>query len=456
MGFNIDKLCLEIEGIYQALISLKVPDGKGGEKYLLSIDTLNLQLKRPAWLKSGKLNVRNCVLESYEKNEVAGRVCKTSAMYTSHVSTFDVDHFFPADEIKKKLDNLKSDNNGNTFAQLKEKLINNRVIPKNIIDQLINGENISGLNTLYYNATSNIWPMVGTINSGKGAGDPFVEAATIMLSSILKLYGEEQFKLVVQQLKSDQSNIAILSTINQSQSSDKLILDIVEMLKNDFIIDLDSESTILPRFINNQTMLEKFLQSNLVQIIGKYRYTQESLMNSTLRNLSYIDPEKVSLAQILVFRKINRSLIKQMVNPNLVTSEHASNSQNSKDSSADLEKEELPLAFKMLEIVLRSLKKDSNTEVEFVNQLLHIIGNCVQDIQLKSAILNAQEVIKEEMQHPLSPSHQASQADTNSPKSDISTSPKREASDLAEGSPSLSRQKKDGSSPSSKPLTTPG
>jgi len=92
MGFDIDALCDEIEKIYEDLLKLEIKDPSGEKKQLLDQKKLNFSIN-PSWLKSKGSSVRDCVLEGYGSDPKRGMVCKTSAIYTTQVSTLDIDHF---------------------------------------------------------------------------------------------------------------------------------------------------------------------------------------------------------------------------------------------------------------------------------------------------------------------------------------------------------------------------
>jgi len=277
MGFDINTLCNEIEGIYKALLELEISDSNGAKRKLLDPEKLNFSIKR-GWLISQKKSVRDCTLESYGDKTMKGMVCKTSAIYTSQASMLDIDHFFPADKIQQRLEELKKDNKGATIKQLKLEL-ERRIrqgesqIPKKILDQLISNSKppkIEGLHTLYYNAPANIWPMAGTVNSGKGAKDSFSEAIYVMLNSILRSYGSEHFKDTF--LKKLKDNPMFLGfTINPKLPSEQLIAKITQWATDKLSKDLDEEKTIVPKYSDGQTMLEKFLDSDLVRLIEEYR-----------------------------------------------------------------------------------------------------------------------------------------------------------------------------------------
>lgn len=394
MGFNVAALCKQIEDIYDALINLETKTPSGEKKKLLTTDKLNLILKKPSWLHSCGVSVRDCVLESYGADPIKGMVCKTSAIYTTQATTLDIDHFFSASRIQQRLEDLKEDNGGATLKSLKQELATRGTIPLRILNQLIidcTPLDIKGLHTLYYNACSNIWPMAGTINSGKGSKDSFSETTEVMLNSTLKLYGLEYFKgKFLNKLK--QYPMFSDLTIDPGRSSEQLIEQITKHVTEKLSISLDEQTTILPKYSDQKTMLEKFLDSDLVKLIAEHREQEKALMDSTLRNISYINPENVSIAELLVFRKISRSLVKKLSKQEV--SEDVSGAPDTSNiSSQPLTDEQSPIAFQMLEMVLKSLKEDASDEKKFVELTMLALRNSIQNQELQGAIDLAKETI---------------------------------------------------------------
>lgn len=396
MPFNVEKLAKEVETIYNDLMSLQTPDGN---RRLLDPNNVNFY-RQPGWLQFLGIKVRDSVLETYGKDEVKGAVCKLSAVYTSHTSTLDVDHFFPDHFIQQRLDELEIEKE--TVKSLKETLKNKGSIPEKLIDQLINipdrstrsrieaNPDILGLRTLYYNACSNIWPMAGTFNSGKGdRKNSFEEAASIMLNSIISLYGESHFRdIFLLKLQEKDTYKGLKKEDFTTKRLDLLVEDISNNTSLKLSEGLDKDSTIFPAFSDGKTMLGKFLDSELIAIVNTYREQQKDLMNSALRNVSYINPYNISLAESLAFRKVNRALIKGMAMASNPDSAGTTRVRESGVSSKDLESDQLPAAFKMLGIIFESLKRgyEPEEESQFATQVLNTLENCIQDPELKGAI----------------------------------------------------------------------
>lgn len=403
MLFNLDKLAEEIEVIYEQLMNLKNPEGNGK---LLSANNVNFK-RQPGWLQSAGIKVRDSVLEIYGKDQVKGTVCKVSAVYTSHISTLDLDHFFPYNSIKQRLDEL--DQSKDIVIDLKSKLTERAHIPTEVISQLIDvserstrgkvipNPDITGLYTLYYNCCSNIWPMAGTFNSSKGDRGSFCEATSTMLNSIISLYGGEHFRAVfLKELQKTSFYSSIKQVDFNTKKLDLIVSDISEYTSLKLSEGLDNESTILPRFSVEETMLEKFLKSDLVMFVGNYRVQQEGLMNSALRNASYINPYTVSLSDLIVYRKMNRALIKGMAG---IPEE--GNADNSHISSQGIKEDEKSVAFKMLNIIFNSLKEDEvDAEQQFVIQVLNTLKNCIKDEELQGGIIAALSAIEISVQSP--------------------------------------------------------
>jgi len=304
---------------------------------------------------------------------------------------------FPANKIEERLNELE--NNKKILIAVKKKLKERKNILPNILTQLISDAtppDIKGLHTLYYNAPSNIWPMAGTVNSGKGAKDSFSEAIYVMLNSILRLYGSEHFKdIFLKNLEKCQRFSGF--TINPDLSSEQLIAQITQWATDQLSNGLDEEKTILPRYLDSQTMLEKFLDSDLVTLIEGYRGQQQKIMGSAARNVTYINPENVSLSELLVFRKISRGLVKRFSGQQSSSGSSSSASDpqdDSRISSQPLDQEQLPIAFQMLGMVFESLKEDTSDEKEFITKAMSALANSIKDQKLKGTIEAAATTIQ--------------------------------------------------------------
>lgn len=394
MGFDVVALCKEIKKIYDDLINLEIKTASGEKKKLLTTDKWNLILKKPGWLHSCGVSVRDCVLESYGADPVKGMICKTSAIYTTQATALDLDHFFSASRIQRRLEELKEENSGATLKSLKQELATRATIPPRVLSQLISDcapSDIKGLHTLYYNARSNIWPMAGTINSGKGSKDSFSETTEVMLKSTLNLYGLEYFKgKFLNKLK--KYTMFLDLTIDPGSSSEQLIEQITKHVTEKLSISLDENTTVLPQYSDQKTMLEKFLDSDLVKLIVEHREQEKALLDSTLRNISYINPENVSIAELLVFRKISRSLVKKLSKQE-GSGDVSGGHDTSNISSQPLTEEQSPIAFQMLEMVLKSLKEDAVDEKKFIELTMLALRNSVENRELQGAIDLATEAI---------------------------------------------------------------
>jgi len=120
-------------------------------------------------------------------------------------------------------------------------------------------------------------------------------------------------------------------------------------------------------------------------------------MGSAARNVTYINPENVSLSELLVFRKMTRALVKKFSGQQASSSSSSLSVSSPQDdsniSSQPLEQEELPIAFKMLGMVFESLKEDTLDEEEFVKQTMLTLKSSIRDPHLIGAIERSSEIL---------------------------------------------------------------
>lgn len=157
------------------------------EEILPDLSDYSLGAKDPKWMpleRGSDKTIRDYVLQSYSAEQLgqptqsiksAALICPLSFDITSNARTFEIDHFYPKDDILQALEHLTS--NQPLLLETKKQLnllfskshgvkateIVNKLIPE--FEQKLS---VTGLRHIYFNYPKNLWPISGPTNSSKG------------------------------------------------------------------------------------------------------------------------------------------------------------------------------------------------------------------------------------------------------------------------------------------------
>ncbi len=172
----------------------------------------------PTWIKleaGQSATIRDFILHKYaqaqhgtalDQSAIRTRAlaCPLSFDITSNPRALDIDHFHPSKDFIGKLNALEAENNQILLAEIRTELLTtltenevNALIPKSEAAVL----KVTGLKNIYYNYPNNLWPVSGPLNSSKGDRTSLDFSAATTLNTLRHFLKEEQFTLLVMQLK---------------------------------------------------------------------------------------------------------------------------------------------------------------------------------------------------------------------------------------------------------------
>lgn len=195
------------------------------EEILPDLSEYPLGAKDPKWLSlergsDNRSTIRDYVLQSYSSEQlgkpaqnikIAALACPLSFDITSNARTFEIDHFYPKDDILQSLDNLED--NQPLLVETKKQLtllfsvgrepdsataIVDKLIPKNSARKL----SVTGLRHIYFNYPKNLWPISGPTNSSKGKKASLKFAIEKIFESLLLFPGEPSFGRILGEIAS--------------------------------------------------------------------------------------------------------------------------------------------------------------------------------------------------------------------------------------------------------------
>ena len=278
------------------------------EKLIKNLDDYKLAAKNPTWLPiepGSEITVREKILFEFSshKKEPTSKEdledlllsCATSFDVDTNARNFQVDHFYPQDQIMTRIDQLKDPKE--LLKEIKQELlikftqVKGADKAKEIVDRLINDNNqdfdCKGLKTIYYNFPDNLWPLSPSTNTSKSDKD----SVNFIIKKALKrayVFGEEAlFSIIKSELphetlelgsiiKEKDPVIKKIKLISLSERISKQINDI-------FIASCPTYRQILPHILGEEANQRKFLSSFFLERqIGKacLSFAKETVKNA--------------------------------------------------------------------------------------------------------------------------------------------------------------------------------
>ena len=304
------KLSAEIHHVFLAVKEI-LPD----------LSEYPLGAKSPKWLplersSDNESTIRDYVLQSYSTEQLeqsvqdiknAALICPLSFDITSNARTFEIDHFYPKDDILQSLDTLQD--NQHLLVETKKQLtllfsggstkaIVDKLIPENSAGKL----SVTGLRHIYFNYPKNLWPISGPTNSSKGKKASIKFAIEKIFESLLVFPGEPSFGRILSEIAS-----SIGLTLGSGLSVPEKTETICDALFNQFDRMPEPSGYILPSYYRGDhqvvSMLEFFKASSVGNLAISYaRVTaQQSLRSMRFArtiadSLMNPDPQKQNLA----------------------------------------------------------------------------------------------------------------------------------------------------------------
>ncbi len=273
------------------------------QEILPDLSQYPLGAKDPKWLSlergsSNRSTVRDYVLQSYSAEQlgqpaqnikIAALTCPLSFDITSNARTFEIDHFYPSDNILQLLDDLEDNQRllietkkeltllfSGSFDPSSNKAIVDKLIPENSAGKL----SVTGLRHIYFNYPKNLWPISGPTNSSKGKKASLKFAIEKIFESLLVFPGEPSFGRILSETAS-----SIGLTLGSGLSVPERTEAICDALVYQFDIMPQPSGYILPSYYREDhhvvSMLEFFKASPVGNLATGYaRVTAQQSLRS--------------------------------------------------------------------------------------------------------------------------------------------------------------------------------